>query len=151
MWCIFHYAIFNQPSKHEIFEQATASLKTHPQQVPLPHLYCRSWCTSWRMSNASFSLLQSSVVFVPDWAIWVQTAETSALNYYFGTNYCNCSCQLGLDIFGDTHWRAVNHSMQQAIFPVAVNQWCSNRGPQGPLKWPVKQFSLERKLNALII
>jgi len=29
---------------------------------------------------------------------------------------------------------------------VLVCQWCSNRGPQGPLEWPVKQFSLERKL-----
>jgi len=28
-----------------------------------------------------------------------------------------------------------------------VWQWCSNRGPQGPLEWPAKQFSLERKLN----
>jgi len=30
-------------------------------------------------------------------------------------------------------------------------QWCSNRGPQVPLEWPAKQFSLERKLNTLII
>jgi len=33
----------------------------------------------------------------------------------------------------------------------AVYQWCSNRGPQGPLEWPAKQFSSERKLNTLII
>jgi len=38
-----------------------------------------------------------------------------------------------------------------------VNQWCSNRGPratcglQSPLEWPAKQFSLERKLDTLII
>ena len=38
-----------------------------------------------------------------------------------------------------------------------LKQWCSNRGPrvtcgpQGPLEWPAKQFSLERKLNTLII
>ena len=32
-----------------------------------------------------------------------------------------------------------------------IEQWCSNRGPQGPLEWPAKQFSFERKLNALII
>jgi len=33
----------------------------------------------------------------------------------------------------------------------ALLQWCSNRGPQGSLEWLVKQFSLERKLNTLII
>jgi len=32
-----------------------------------------------------------------------------------------------------------------------LHQCCSNRGPQGPLEWPAKQFSLERKLNTLII
>jgi len=33
----------------------------------------------------------------------------------------------------------------------ALLQWCSNRGLQGPLERPAKQFSLERKLNTLII
>jgi len=28
-----------------------------------------------------------------------------------------------------------------------LRQWRSNRGPQGPLDRPAKQFSLERKLN----
>jgi len=38
---------------------------------------------------------------------------------------------------------------------ISLGQWCSNRGPrgtcgpQGPLEWPAKQFSLERKLNTL--
>jgi len=32
----------------------------------------------------------------------------------------------------------------------ALEQWCSNRGPQGPMEWPAKQFSLERKLSTLI-
>jgi len=33
----------------------------------------------------------------------------------------------------------------------AVDQWCSNRGPQGSVEWPAKQFLLQRKLNTLII
>jgi len=33
---------------------------------------------------------------------------------------------------------------------VCLEQWCSNRGPQGPLEWPAKQFSLERKLSTLV-
>jgi len=38
---------------------------------------------------------------------------------------------------------------------ILLEQWCSNPGPratcgpQGPLEWPAKQFSLERKLNTL--
>jgi len=34
---------------------------------------------------------------------------------------------------------------------LCVEQWCLNRGPQGPLEWPAKLFSLERKVNTLII
>jgi len=34
---------------------------------------------------------------------------------------------------------------------VLLHPICLNRGPQGPLQWPEKQFSLERKLSALII
>jgi len=44
-------------------------------------------------------------------------------------------------------WTRPNRRM----YIVQLKQWCSNRGPQGPLEWPAKQFSLERKLNTLII
>jgi len=46
---------------------------------------------------------------------------------------------------------------QRRYIDVDLHQWCSNRGPratcgrQGPLEWPAKQFSLERKLNTLIV
>jgi len=34
-------------------------------------------------------------------------------------------------------WKVIKHHL---------SQWCSNRGQQGPLEWPAKQFSLGRKL-----
>jgi len=54
-------------------------------------------------------------------------------------------------------WTATNFIIKGRIGPygrrlctVVLDQWCSNRGPQGPLEWPAKQFLWERKLNTLI-
>jgi len=37
------------------------------------------------------------------------------------------------------------------LYPVVLEALRATCGPQGPLEWPEKQFSLERKLNTLII
>jgi len=42
-------------------------------------------------------------------------------------------------------------TLENRWYVVTLRQWCSNHGPQGPLEWPAKQFSLERKRNTLII
>jgi len=49
---------------------------------------------------------------------------------------------------GRTNRQALDENKQKNH---PLMQCCSNRGPQGPLEWPAKQFSLERKLNTLII
>jgi len=75
----------------------------------------------------------------------------STVNQQSFSNNLNLICFFAVYVCWSMCVQEKYWSLSKETFNVDLSQWCSNYGPQGPLEWLSKQFSLERKLNTLII